>query len=453
MAKQTFTTGQVLTAAQMTSLQQTSMGGGSTTAKTASYVLVAADAGTVVQMNAAGATTITVNTALFAAGDTVQIQNVGAGVLTVTAGTATVSTSATLALNQYDAGTLYFNTTSAAFFFAVDAADASGSTNVAGKNGVINSAMNVWQRGTSVSVLASTNSTYTADRYILNVGANQASTVSRQTTSDTTNLPFIQYCAKVQRNLSQTGTGTMYLISSWESINSIPFAGKTVVISFYARSGANYSPTSSALTYKLVSGTGTDQNESTTGFTGAANVVSQVATLTTTWQRFSYSGTVGATATQLATEFLSTPTGTAGANDYYEVTGIQVEIASTATAYSPNTPTYATELVACQRYYFRTTGGEVFANGIFFSGTKARVALNCPVTMRTDTGAIDFNNLWLADGSASTYNATAVGYYYYGKQVKLLEVDVASGGTASRPVYLSANAGSSASYIGATAEL
>ena len=123
MAKQTFTTGQVLTAAQMTSLQQTAMGGGSTTAKTASYVLVAADAGTVVQMNSASATTITVNTALFAAGDTVQIQNVGAGVCTVTAGTATVSTSATLALKQYDAGSLYFNTTSAAIFFAVDAAD------------------------------------------------------------------------------------------------------------------------------------------------------------------------------------------------------------------------------------------------------------------------------------------------------------------------------------------
>ena len=123
MAKQTFTTGQVLTAAQMTSLQQTAMGGGSTTAKTASYVLVAADAGTVVQMNAAGATTITVNTALFAAGDTVEIQNVGAGVCTVTAGTATVSTSSTLALKQYDAGSLYFNSTSAAIFFATDAAD------------------------------------------------------------------------------------------------------------------------------------------------------------------------------------------------------------------------------------------------------------------------------------------------------------------------------------------
>ena len=116
MAKQTFTTGQVLTAAQMTSLQQTAMGGGSTTAKTASYTLVAADAGTVVQMNSASATTITVNTALFAAGDTVQIQNVGAGVCTVTAGTATVTTAGSLALSQYEGGQLYFNTTSAALF-------------------------------------------------------------------------------------------------------------------------------------------------------------------------------------------------------------------------------------------------------------------------------------------------------------------------------------------------
>lgn len=117
MAKQTFTTGQVLTAAQMTSLQQTAMGGGSPSTKTASYVLVAADAGTVIQMNAAGSTTITVNTALFAAGDTVFIQNIGAGTCTVTAGTATVTTAGSLALTQWEGGTLYFTSTSASIFF------------------------------------------------------------------------------------------------------------------------------------------------------------------------------------------------------------------------------------------------------------------------------------------------------------------------------------------------
>jgi len=127
MAKQTFTTGQVLTAAQMTSLQQTAMGGGAATAKTTSYVLTAADAGTVVQMNAAGATTITVNTALFAAGDSVQIQNIGAGVCTITAGTATVTTAGSLALSQWEGGNLYFTSTSASIFF--DIVQSSGMTN------------------------------------------------------------------------------------------------------------------------------------------------------------------------------------------------------------------------------------------------------------------------------------------------------------------------------------
>lgn len=117
MAKQTFTTGQVLTAAQMTSLQDTALGGGAASTKTANYVLVAADAGTTVAMNAAGATTITVNTGLFAAGDTVFIQNVGAGLCTITAGTATVDTAGSLILPQYDAGILYFTSASAAIFY------------------------------------------------------------------------------------------------------------------------------------------------------------------------------------------------------------------------------------------------------------------------------------------------------------------------------------------------
>lgn len=127
MAKQTFTTGQVLTAAQMTSLQQTAMLGGAASAKTASYTLVAADAGTAISMSNAGATTITVNTALFAAGDTVHITNLGAGVCTITAGTATVNSSASLALAQYESGFLDFTSSSAAIFVkGAGAAAASG---------------------------------------------------------------------------------------------------------------------------------------------------------------------------------------------------------------------------------------------------------------------------------------------------------------------------------------
>ena len=117
MSKQTFTTGQVLTAAQMTSLQQTALLGGDASAKVASYVLVADDAGTAISMSNASATTITVNTGLFAAGDIVTILNLGAGVCTITAGTATVATSGSLALAQNQGGVLRFTSASAAIFF------------------------------------------------------------------------------------------------------------------------------------------------------------------------------------------------------------------------------------------------------------------------------------------------------------------------------------------------
>ena len=116
MAKQTFTTGQVLTAAQMTSLQQTAMLGGAASAKVASYVLVAADAGDAITMSNAGATTITVDTGLFATGDIVTIINIGAGACTITAGTATVTTSGSLVLAQNQGGVLRFTSPSAAIF-------------------------------------------------------------------------------------------------------------------------------------------------------------------------------------------------------------------------------------------------------------------------------------------------------------------------------------------------
>lgn len=117
MAKQTFTTGQVLTAAQMTNLQQTAMLGGAANARVASYVLVAADAGNAVTMSNAGATTITVNSSLFAEGDIVTIINLGAGACTITAGTATVTTSGSLVLAQNQGGVLRFTSASAAIFF------------------------------------------------------------------------------------------------------------------------------------------------------------------------------------------------------------------------------------------------------------------------------------------------------------------------------------------------
>jgi len=125
MSIQSFSVGQVLTAAQVNALQ-TNDYNQTVSNKTASYTLVATDKGTRIAMNSTSATTITVNTSLFSAGDTLFIQNLNTGVSTITAGTATVTTSASLALAQWEGGTLYFTSASAAIFFKSAGAAAGG---------------------------------------------------------------------------------------------------------------------------------------------------------------------------------------------------------------------------------------------------------------------------------------------------------------------------------------
>jgi hypothetical protein len=222
----------------------------------------------------------------------------------------------------------------------------------AGKNKIINGDLGVWQRGTSFTGTGAVQNT--ADRW---QGFNAATTtISRQLTSDTTNLPGIQYCSRVQRNTSSTSGFFVFFAQSFETVNSIPYAGKVVTLSFYARRGANFSSASNLLLAEVITGTGTDQNV-LSGFTGSAASVTGSASLTTTWQRFSYTGTIPATATQIGINFSYIPTGTAGAADFYEITGVQLEAGSTATAFQTATGTIQGELAACQRYFEMITGG------------------------------------------------------------------------------------------------
>ena len=246
-------------------------------------------------------------------------------------------------------------------------------------NPIINSAMQNWQRGTSIAL---TTSAYTADRW-QGYRAVAGSTVSRQTTSDSTNLPFIQYCARVQRDVSNTALNKIYFSQSVETTNSIPFAGKTVTLSFYARAGANYSSASSGLDVALKSGTGTDQNITTTGYTGSANIVSTTQAITTTWTRYTFSGTVATTATEIGTELSYTPVGTAGANDYFEITGVQIDIGSVALPFRTYAGTIQGELAACQRYYATMTGDNLVAVGNAWAATSADSTVYFPMTMRT----------------------------------------------------------------------
>ena len=291
MAIQDFTAGQVLTAAQMDSLQANDYNWTVST-KTASYVLTATDKGTRVVMNAAGATTITVNTSLFAAGDTLYLQNIGAGVCTVTAGTATVTSAGPLAIPQWGSGILYFTSASAAVYFP-SAATTTNPALVCVKAETTASAV------TSATADSVFTSTYT--NYLIISKFSTSSTQAMQLkfrasgTSTSTNynrqrLSGAGLTASAAQEVNQTQFGvdstngaTNFALSVL-NITSPQLATKTIFTNTVTNNYANYT---TGLEVGLISG---NQN-SDTQFDGIEFLVAS-GTFTITYTIYGYSKTV-----------------------------------------------------------------------------------------------------------------------------------------------------------------
>lgn len=275
----------------------------------------------------------------------------------------------------------------------------------AGKNLVINGGMDFWQRGTS---FASSNSTYlfTADRWeIVRHGFHLGMTVSRQTSG----LDGFRYCARIQRDSGNTSTNNLQFQTSFETSEVLPFINKTMTISFYARKSSTAS--SSSLNAQIIAGTGTDQPIKS--YTGGTVAFQQTFTLTDSWQRFSFSGSVLSPYTEFGIWFGYTPSGTAGAADYVELTGVQIEQGSVATSFSRAAGNIQGELAACQRYYQRFTGGS--SNTYIASGGQAgsSVDLYVPVklttTMRISPTAIDYSALrWQIISNSGTISNAVI---------------------------------------------
>jgi hypothetical protein len=265
-------------------------------------------------------------------------------------------------------------------------------------------------------------------------------------------LPFIKYAARVGRASGNTNTTNFFIGQSYESINSTKLAGKTVTISYYARAGANYSSASNTLNVYAGWGTGTDQNIFA-GFTGQTSLGVSNGTLTTTWQRFTTTGTLGATATQFGLYFGYTPVGTAGAADYFEITGVQVEIGSTATPFQTATGTIQSELAACQRYYWRA-GGQQAYQGIGIGVAQGTTSINFdianPVTMRSVTPSVGEYSTITAFNGAAFLNPSAIAVSIGNTACRVTAT--VTGAVTGLPYELLTN-NSTSGYIGFIAEL
>ena len=324
------------------------------------------------------------------------------------------------------------------------------------KNAMINGACEVAQRGTSAVTLTAANFVYPVDRMFAGRSSGTTGATAQQISSTT--LTGFNNAIRLQRTAANTSTNDLYIGQSMESLNSIPFAGQTVTLSFYARAGANYSSSGSALAVRLYSGTGTNQSGLGSAFTGTASPISASQVITTSWVRYSFTAAVASTATQLQFLAFYTPVGTAGAADYVDVTGIQLEVGSQVSPFTRSGGTIQGELAACQRYYWRNTGGENTTHFTAAMGasstTEVDHAVIFPVTMRVRPTSLDTSTLSTYDG-VNTYNGGTYALVTGRSSTYLGTVRYTHGSAALtqyRPYQIAAASDPNA-YIGFSAEL
>jgi hypothetical protein len=272
---------------------------------------------------------------------------------------------------------------------------------ITGRNLFHNGSLLVWQRSVgALNVSASTPGYTTADRF----WSYQTGTVGVTTTRVTGAPTGFPYAIRWGRPIGNTTTGLTGLGQTLETIDSLRLAGSPVTLSFYAKKGADFTASSSNVAVKLYTGKGTDQssvNMVAGSWTTSATPIDTTATLTTSWQRFTYTATLPSDITQIGLALSWTPTGTAGADDNVYLTGVQLEAGSVATEFEFKA--IGQELANCQRYYETKTsagfpggfvsktsgvgggGGAIFVS--FIVEKRAAPTVNSATVRNANTGA------------------------------------------------------------------
>jgi hypothetical protein len=311
---------------------------------------------------------------------------------TLVVGTINSGASAPLVLQSNNTTALTLDTSQNATF-AGTAAMASSFK----RNRIINGNMLIWQRATTATGNYSVTYTYASvDRWAI-YSANTSTTFAQSTS-----VPAgFQYSTKMQRPSGSTATGTLLMGQAVESVNCYDLSSQSVTLSFWAKAGANFSATGSIISVNATTGTVADQGIGiVNSWTGVAAPISTTTlAITTTWTKYTLTGTFGAGVLEVACQFSYNPTGTAGADDAVYITGVQLEVGTKATPYEMQI--YSDQLAQCQRYYQKYTNR---ALGVSFTATSlyAGGVLSVPVTMRSaptlDSGATYI----VTSGSAGT---------------------------------------------------
>jgi len=138
----------------------------------------------------------------------------------------------------------------------------------------------------------------------------------------------------------------------------------------------------------------------------------------------------------------------------FEITGLQLEVGSTATDFEHRS--FQEELQLCKRYFQKMTrvSQEVFCTGYYESDTIGRHALQLPVTMRTDptitfSAASTFTNIY----TGSLTSGTSIGIINTSPESVFTTLTVAAGGGSDGQANLLGAQNSQTATISIDAEL
>lgn len=288
--------------------------------------------------------------------------------------------------------------------------------------------VNPWQRGTSFTGIAAT-LTYTADRFFV-VGAD-ASVSAKAAKVAVSSIAGFSQAFRFGRTANGSSLSAITAGQILESANSIRTQGQQVTLSFWAASEANFSAASNLLGVTVLQGNGTDLSAASAvagTWTGQTNVVSATQALTSTMTRYSFTGTVSSSTTQLGILLSYTPVGSAGAADSVLIEGVQLETGPGPSQFEHRD--VEVELALCQRYCFvinEPVSGIGVATAVSTASNKFAVLIPMPTPMRTaptvtvanGSFGFQFANAYLA-GSSLTATAVAAGHTQYALQITQL---------------------------------
>ena len=226
-------------------------------------------------------------------------------------------------------------------------------TNYPHRNALINGGMQVAQYASTNSAI---NTYGPLDRW-RTMGGPMGFTISQVT--DGTNYPNTHTALKAHRTAGNTQEYDLGVAQGIETLNSRSFAGKECTFSFRARVGANFSGPSSVLKVGIWHGTGTDNNPLSMTGQGGTTIDKTVSTTAT---KYSVTYTIPSSVTQITCLVYYQCRGTAGANDWFEITDCQFELGPVATDFEIRD--YGYELARCQRYFHRIEAGNGHVVGI-----------------------------------------------------------------------------------------